>query len=246
MGSESPLGYLRSTMTTPQPKSYPQTFFQPPDGACQIVLVRHGQSAAFVEGAPFPLVAGQGDPPLSDLGLFQAKQVSERLASEPIDAIYASTLQRTVQTVTPLAATLGTEIGIDADLREVHLGEGEGGRFRQMAAEGHPAALRMRANREWGEIPGAETNKIFTERTVAAVTRIGEQHRNQLVVVACHGGVVGALLGYATGTDAFTFAGCRNGSFSLLVVDPVGPWVVRSFNDAAHTGPLTADAEPPT
>ncbi len=229
-----------------EPKSYPQTFFQPPPGACQIVLVRHGQSAPFVEDAPFPLVDGQGDPPLSSLGEFQARLVGERLASEPIDAIYGSSLQRTVQTVAPLSRLLGLEIGIEPDLREVHLGEGEGGRFRQMAAEGHPAALRMRTNREWGEIPGAESNAIFTARTVGAIETIGRRHPEQLVVVACHGGVVGALLGHATGTDPFTFAGCRNGAISLLVVDPNGPWIVRSFNDAAHTGPLTADAEPPT
>ncbi|MEZ5379513.1 MAG: histidine phosphatase family protein [Acidimicrobiales bacterium] len=232
--------------TTPEPKSYPQTFFQPPPGACQIVLVRHGQSAPFVEGTPFPLVDGQGDPPLSPLGRFQAERVAERLRDEPIDAVYASSLQRTVQTVSPLSALLGLDIAIEADLREVHLGEGEGGRFRQMAAEGHPATVRMRERREWGEIPGAETNEIFTRRTVGAIEAITSRHPDQLVVVACHGGVVGALLGHATGTDAFTFAGCRNGAISMLVVDPAGPWVVRSFNDAAHTGPLTADAEPPT
>lgn len=229
-----------------EPKSYPQTFFEPPPGACQIVLVRHGQSAPFVEGEPFPLVDGQGDPPLSPLGLFQAERVADRLAEEPIDAIYASTLQRTVQTVSPLAGSLHLDIGIDADLREVHLGEWEGGLFRRMVADGHPQALKMRATGEWGEIPGAETNAQFTERTVGAVTRVAEQHPDQLVVVACHGGVVGALLGHATRTTPFTFAGCRNGAISLLVVDPAGPWVVRSFNDAAHTGPLTADAEPPT
>ncbi len=234
-------------MTTPEePKSYPQTFFLPPPGACQIVLVRHGQSAPFVEGTSFPLIGGQGDPPLSPLGEFQATMVGERLRNEPIAAIYGSSLQRTVQTVTPLALALGLDIAIEADLREVHLGEGEGGRFRQMAAEGHPAALRMRENREWGEIPGAESNAIFTARTVGAIESISARHPEQLVVVACHGGVVGALLGHATGTNPFTFAGCRNGAISMLVVDPNGPWVVRSFNDAAHTGPLTADAEPPT
>ena len=97
-----------------------------------------------------------------------------------------------------------------------------------------------------GRDPGAESNAIFTARTVAAIETITARHANQLVVVACHGGVVGALLGHAAGTDPFTFAGCRNGAISLLVVDPLGPWMVRSFNDAAHTGPLTADAEPPT
>lgn len=226
-------------------RTFPQSFFQPPDGACQVVLVRHGQSSAFVAGTPFPLVAGQGDPPLSPLGHFQAERVAERLAPEPISAIYGSTLQRTHQTVAPLAETLKLEIRIDADLREVHLGEGEGGHFRQMVAEGHPRAIAMRERREWGEIAGAETNAELTARTVAAIERVANAHPDELVVVCCHGGVIGALMGHAVGTNPFVFTGSRNGALTHLVVAEDG-WVVRSFNDAAHTGPLTADAEPPT
>lgn len=69
------------------PKTYPQTFFQPEPGACQIVLVRHGQSQPFDPSSPFPLVDGQGDPPLSPLGRYQAECVAERLAVEPVSAI---------------------------------------------------------------------------------------------------------------------------------------------------------------
>lgn len=228
------------------PRTFPQTFFQPTPGACQIALVRHGQSAALVEGTPFPLFDGQGDPPLSPLGEYQAQRVGERLSSEPISAIYCSTLQRTSQTAAPLATALGVAPMIDADLREVHLGEGEGGEFRRMAADGHPAALAMRANQEWGEIPGAETNRQLQDRTVGAVRRISAAHPDELVAVFCHGGVIGSLLAYALGRADFSFMGSRNGAISHIVVDPDGPWIIRSFNDAAHTGPLTADAEPPT
>ncbi len=234
---------------TPQPRSYPQTMFAPPPGACQVLLVRHGQSAPFVEGQPFPLVDGQGDPPLSDRGQWQARRVADRLRDEPLAALYCSTLQRTQQTAAPLAAHLGLTPSIDADLREVHLGEGEGGRFRQMAAEGHPAVMRMRDRGEWGEIPGAETSAQLQSRTVAALRRIAAAHADQFVAVFCHGGVIGALTGHAIGRADFTFNGARNGSFTHLVVTGSAddsPWIVRSFNDAAHTGPLTADAEPPT
>lgn len=227
------------------PRQYPQPTFQAPPAACQIILVRHGQSSAFVEGVPFDMVAGQGDPPLSALGQYQATQLARRLRDEPIAAIYATNLRRTTQTMLPLADQLGLEIGIEPDLREVHLGEGEGGRFRQMVAEGHPRARAMRERREWSEIPGAESNAALTARTVAAIERISRAHPDQLTVVCCHGGVIGALLGHAARVDAFTFTGARNGSISHLVVLD-GPWVIRSFNDAAHIGRLTADAEPPT
>lgn len=224
---------------------YPQTFFEPPPGACQVLLVRHGQSAPFVESAPFPLVDGQGDPPLSPLGEYQAVQVGERLRNEPIQAIYATSLQRTRQTAAPLAAHLGLEVQVEADLREIHLGIGEGGKFRKMMAEEHPAVLAMRENREWGEIPGAETNTSFAARTVAGIQRIASAHPNQLVAAFCHGGTIGSLLGHAAGVNPFLFNGSRNGSFALVVLSSEG-WVIRSFNDAAHCGPLTADTEPPT
>jgi len=226
-------------------KQYPQTFFQPDPGACQVLLVRHGQSAPFVEGEPFPLVDGQGDPPLSPLGQWQAQQVGKRLASEPIDAIYATSLQRTSQTATPLAATLDKPIMIEPDLREVFLGVGEGGLFRKMSAEGHPSTEAMRANREWGEVEGAETNLQFAGRTVPALQRLAENHPDQLIAVFVHGGTIGSLLAHALGINMFSMMGSRNSAISHLVVNR-SQWVVRSFNDAAHAGPLTADAEPPT
>lgn len=226
-------------------KQYPQTFFQPDPGACQILLVRHGQSAPFIEGTPFPLVDGQGDPPLSPLGEWQAEQVGARLSSESIDAIYATSLQRTQQTAAPLAAALGLEINIEPDLREVHLGVGEGGLSRKMAAEGHPSAMAMRANREWGEIEGAESNAVFSGRTVPALERIATAHPDQLVAVFVHGGTIGSLLGHALGVNMFNLMGSRNSAISHVVVSG-DAWIVRSFNDGAHAGPLTADAEPPT
>lgn len=230
---------------TSTPRTFPQHFFQPDEGSCQILLVRHGQSAALVEGQTFPMVDGQGDPPLSELGEWQSTQAGLRLSSEPIDAIYASSLQRTSQTAKPLAERLGLPVAIDPDLREVHLGEGEGGKFRIMVADGHPAAAAMRAKGEWGEIPGAETNEQLRVRTVRAVERIAAAHTNQLVAVFCHGGVIGSLLGHAASVNPFLFSGARNASINHLVIAP-DRWIIRLFNDGAHTGSLTADADPPT
>ena len=62
-----------------------------------------------------------------------------RLAPEPFDAIYVSTLRRTAQTAAPLVARTGMTPVVDADLREVFLGEWEGGLLRQKAADHDPA-----------------------------------------------------------------------------------------------------------
>jgi len=228
---------------TDTPKSYPQTFLEAAPGACRMVLVRHGQSIPWVEGTDFPMKDGHGDPPLSPRGEWQAVQVGERLRHEPITAIYASTLQRTQQTAAPLAEHLGLDIQIEPDIREVFLGDWDGGLFRQMSADGHPIALEMRTTREWGAIPGAETNAELRARTSAAVLSIALRHPDEIVGVFCHGGVIDAILGHVTNTPGFTFRGARNASVSYLYVS-ADEWIIRSFNDATHIGSLTEDADP--
>lgn len=225
--------------------SYHQKMFQPQPGSCQILLVRHGQSAPFVEGEPFALVSGHGDPPLSPLGRWQAERVAQRLASESISAIYVSSLTRTHQTAAPLAARLGQIPTIDPELREVFLGDFEGGLFRKMSAEEHPSILAFRQNQEWGEIPGGESNAQLQGRLVRAIRSVATSHPDQLVAVFCHSGVIGSLLSYATGQNDFAFMGARNASLSLLAVQDE-QWQIRSYNDASHCGSLTEDAVPST
>jgi probable phosphoglycerate mutase len=225
---------------------YRQPRFRPPPGACEVLIVRHGESAPAIPGQGFALVDGQGDPELAPDGQWQAERVGERLAGEAIDAIYVTTLRRTHETAAPLAARLGIEPVVVADLREVFLGEWEGGMFRQKVAEGDPIALRIGAEERWDVIPGAESNDAFAARVVPALQGIADAHRDQRVAVVVHGGVIGCILAHATGCRPFAFAGADNGSISHLVV--VGDrWIVRRFNDTGHlAGELSAGAEPPT
>ena len=225
---------------TDTPAPIPQGFLDPAPSTCQILLVRHGQSEAYTPGQPFALVDGHGDPPLSALGEWQAVQVGDRLRDQPIDAIYASTLTRTQQTAAPLAAHVDLDVSIEPDLREVFLGDFEGGLFRLKAAEGHPAVLAMRESGDWGEIPGAESNEDLRSRTVAAIERIALNHADQTVAVFCHGGVIAALLAHAAGAHAKVFRGARNGSVNHIYVHEA-EWTIRTFNDASHIGPLHAD-----
>lgn len=226
-------------------QSYPQALYQPEPGACQVLLVRHGQSQPFEADRPFALVDGHGDPHLTRLGHHQAELVGGRLALEQVSSVYASTLTRTQQTAHPLADKLGVTTAIEPDLREVFLGDFEGGLLRKMSADNHEAVVAMRAKREWGEIPGAETNAQLTARTVAAVERIAAAHPGELVAAFCHGGVIGAILAHAARTNPFTFNGARHTSISHLVINPSG-WVIRSFNDGAHAGMLTVDHQLPS
>jgi probable phosphoglycerate mutase len=221
-----------------QPASFRQQRFAPPPGATELVLVRHGESEAYVEGQPFGLVGGQGDPPLSAHGAEQARRVCARLSAEPIKAIYVTTMQRTAQTAAALGDQLGLELQTEPDLREVHLGDWEGGLYRQMVAQGHPIILQAAAEERWDVIPGAESNTALAGRLRAAVERIAGSHPGERVAAFTHGGVIGMMMALASGSRPFAFIGAGNASISRIVIAG-DRWIVRGFNDTAHLDELT-------
>ena len=53
-------------------REYRQHRFRRPAGACELLIVRHGESTPEREDQPFPQVEGQGDPELSPAGREQA------------------------------------------------------------------------------------------------------------------------------------------------------------------------------
>ena len=125
-------------MSAKEPKSFHQKRYTRPPTATDILLVRHGASAAVVEGQPFPMLAGQGNPELAPIGHEQAELVGARLARDSIDAIYVSSMVRTHQTAAPLVDLIGIEPIVEPDLREVYLGDWEAGVLRRRARGGSP------------------------------------------------------------------------------------------------------------
>ncbi|MST35330.1 histidine phosphatase family protein, partial [Acidimicrobiaceae bacterium USS-CC1] len=122
---------------------------------------------------------------------------------------------------------------LEADLREVYLGEWEGGAYRRHAAEGHPIARRVLAEERWDVIPGAERAADFDARVRAGIGRIARRHPDELVAAVTHGGVIGSVLAQATGSRPFAFVGADNASISLVVVAG-DRWLLRVFNDTGH------------
>lgn len=220
-------------LSTSARKTYRQVRFELPEGATEIVLVRHGETIPAVAGVPFPLAAGHGDPELRPEGHEQAELVAGRLAGERIDALYVTSLRRTLETAAPLADRLGIEPIVEPRLREVFLGEWEGGLYRQHVVDGHPLVAEMLLRQRWDVIPGAETNEALRDRLVTAIEHIAASHVGGRVVAFSHGGAIATLLSLASGARPFAFLGVDNGSISRLVVTKEH-WLVRSFNDTSH------------
>jgi 2,3-bisphosphoglycerate-dependent phosphoglycerate mutase len=216
-------------------QEFRQERFKLAPGATHVYLVRHGESAPLRAGEPQPLMAGHGDPPLDTVGHEQAELVAGRLAGIPLSAIYVSSLQRTAQTAAPLSEKTGIELMVEPDLREVFLGEWEGGLYRVRAAENHPDWQRVQAEQTWDVIPGAEKAADLAVRVGGALNRIAARHPDERVAVFAHGGVIGMLAAIATGGRMFAFSASDNGSITHLVVKG-DTWRLRGFNDTYHLG----------
>jgi probable phosphoglycerate mutase len=215
--------------------------FQPPPGACEVLLVRHGESQPVRLDQPPPMVAGQADPPLDPRGRAEAHRLADRLRAVQPAAIHVSTLRRTAETAAPLAQRLGKPSQVTPELSEIHLGDWEGAEWRRRVHNHDPVAMRAFAEQRWDVIPGAESNEAVADRLRAGLGRIAAAHPDQRVVVVSHAGAIGVIVALATGANAFAFIGADNASISHLVVAG-DTWVVRRFNDTAH---LATDLDHP-
>ena len=88
----------------------------------ELLFIRHCESYGnldFAENAP---VYHPDDPPLTPLGLRQARALSSRFEKGDLDRVYCSSLIRTVQTVYPTAEKLGMSFDLLPQLMEYGTG----------------------------------------------------------------------------------------------------------------------------
>ena len=217
--------------------SFEQHPYTLPPGATEVVLVRHGASAAPKEGVGSPLFEGHSNPALGPAGQTQARKVGERLRHEPFARLFVSSLRRTQETAAPLAEATGREPEVVHDLREVFLGAFEGGEYRVRAARKDPVIEQVFAEQRWDAIPGAESLEDLGRRVRGAIEQVvAATGPEATAVVVAHGAVIGELCRQATESRPFAFVHSDNGSISRIVVQGDGRWLLRSFNDISHLG----------
>jgi probable phosphomutase (TIGR03848 family) len=88
-----------------------------------LLLIRHGENEYVKKGR---LAGRLPDVHLNDTGRTQAQSLAERLAKAPIKAIYASPLERAMETAEPLAKALNLETLPRPGFLETDYGEWQG------------------------------------------------------------------------------------------------------------------------
>jgi probable phosphoglycerate mutase len=181
------------------------------------------------------MVEGHADPALSAIGEQQAALVGARLAADPPDTLFVTSLRRTVQTAAPLVAATGLQATVIPELSEVHLGEWEGGELRIRTAHGDPLVKTIFEQQRWDVIPGAEPMEDFATRTRAGLLRVVElTGPGRVAVAVVHGGVIGELARQATSAPRLSLIHAENTSITRIIVFADGRWLLRSFNDTSH------------
>ncbi|MBL0718802.1 histidine phosphatase family protein [Piscinibacter sp. Jin2] len=160
-----------------------------PGEACRVLVIRHGETDWNVGSR----IQGQIDIGLNDRGRWQAARLAEALRDEPIDAIYASDLQRAWHTAEALAAVGLPQPRAEPGLRERHFGIFQGLAWDEIA-EQHPEAHRRWKTRDPAFGPeGGESLEVFYARVTAVAERLLAPHPGQTVALIAHGGVLDCL-----------------------------------------------------
>ena len=197
----------------------------------RLFAVRHGRTAWNAELR----IQGHRDEPLDALGRWQAEQLAQALAGEPLAAVYSSDLQRAAATAEPLARQLGLAVQPDPGLRERGFGEFEGFTHGHIQQHWPVAARRWRERDPGFGPPGGEKLADFYDRSVASVLRLAAGHPGQAVLVVAHGGVLDCLYRAATRASLQTPRSWQlgNASINRLLCTPQGLSLV-GWNDDAH------------
>ena len=202
----------------------------------RIILVRHGESVVTVNrvlGGPRSCTG------LSPLGERQADALRERLESTKEivpDVLYSSAYPRALETAQIIApAFTGLEINVEPGFGEHDPGpQCDGMTYVDFTAKhGKP---------NWGGdpnavfFPGGETIAQFHLRVATAFDKVVKEHYEKTIVVACHGGVVDAVIRRhlkTPQTGAFEMR-TKNCSLTEFVEIRADHWALLRYNDHAH------------
>lgn len=199
----------------------------------RFLLIRH----ATTEAIGVRLAGRMAGVRLDEQGRKQAQALAERLAPVPIDAVYSSPLERTVETADAIARLRGLEVFTREDLLELDFGEWTNSTFESLRDD--PLFNRFNQLRSCTPAPGGEHMLQAQARVVLTLEQLRSRHPRQSVAVVSHGDVIRAAVAYYAGIplDLFQRIEITPASVSALDIDEHAVRI-RVVNDVANWGGL--------
>ena len=145
----------------------------------KIWITRHGQTALNKQ----KLMQGLTDEPLNETGIQQAKEARKKIGDIHFDAVYASPLQRAIQTASIIGNVDQKDVKIDSRIIEVDFGDYELRNYFKLG-------LKMTSNPK-----SVESVKSMVKRSQSFLKEL-EKKNYENVLIVCHGGIIRSLCGY--------------------------------------------------
>ena len=180
-----------------------------------LLLIRHGENDYVKTGKMAGRIPGVH---LNDKGRKQAQALSEALLHVPIKAVYASPLERAMETAQPIAESHQLTILQEPDLMDTQVGRWQGRSWRV-----------LRLTKAWKIVQNAPSRFRFPEgesfpecqlRIVNVLERVLQKHNKpqDIVAVVFHADPIKLAVAHFLGMplDHFQRLGCDTGSLTAI------------------------------
>lgn len=188
----------------------------------RLLLVRHGQTESNIHHR---LDSRPPGPPLTELGQQQAAALAQRLAGQPVGAVYSSVAVRAIQTAAPIAGCHGLPVRATVGLHEVFCGDYEYSNEPAHVEEFIDISRSWHAGDLDRPVPGGECARQLLGRFLPVVAGIRAEHPDGVVVLVSHSAAL-RLVGHTlAGTASTALASAyylRNCSVITLEADGAG------------------------
>jgi probable phosphomutase (TIGR03848 family) len=191
-----------------------------------LLLIRHGENNFVKTGKMAGRIPGVH---LNERGQKQAQALGEALLGVPIKAVYASPLERAMETATPIAESHKLKIVQEPDLMDTDIGKWQGRSWKLLALK-----------KEWKIVQHAPSRFRFPEgesfpecqlRIVNVLERIVQTHKKpqDVVAVVFHADPIKLAVAHFLGMslDHFQRLGCDTGSVTALHVNEMGAHLLK-------------------
>ncbi|HRD99880.1 MAG TPA: histidine phosphatase family protein [Ilumatobacteraceae bacterium] len=192
----------------------------------ELIMVRHALPVRR------ELLSGAADPEVSEAGRAQAELLGDYLATEELQAIYASPMLRARQTASPLALRVGLDVTIIDGVAEFDQHASEYIPVEELRATNDPRWQQM-VNGDW--LDGPESRDAFITRVIESLDALVRTHPGIKIAVVCHGGVINAYLAHVLGlAPGSQFFYPNYTSIHRVVASSRGHRQIVSVNESFH------------
>ena len=203
-----------------------------------VYLVRHGQTDTNIFNG---INGSASNQPLNETGLEMAANLTAVFENVPLDAIYASTLTRAIQTAEGVRGTRDMEIKTDADLCEIDFGYMDGMSGKEAAVAYPQESWIWNRHAERFQPPGSsESLKSFRARVTKAFLRIVRENRGKRVAVVGHGLAFLLLMGKLLGVRLHAYRLMNflsNTGYCVLQIEDDGHVYMDALEHREHLKP---------